>query len=144
MGRQRIGVQEDLLAVALARVVESGIEVIADCPASGDWSFPSNHATLATGLAVGLAVLWPRLAALPLPLAGAAALLRVLVGVHYPHDVLAGALLGGAVVAAALLAFLPSAQRVVSSLLRRWNSDAGLVGDHRGGGPVLHTESGQD
>ncbi len=76
-------------------------------PRSGGWSFPSDHATLAAGPAVGLAVLWPRLAAITLPLAGAVALLRVLVGVHYPHDVLAGALLGGAVVAAVLLAFMP-------------------------------------
>lgn len=102
------------------RALRPGIELIADCPASGDWSFPSNHATLAAGLAVGLAVLWPRLAALTLPLAGAAALLRVLVGVHYPHDVLAGALLGGAVVAAALLGLMPPAQQAVSLLLRRW------------------------
>ncbi len=36
------------------RALRTGIEAIADCPASGDWSFPSNHATLAAGLAVGL------------------------------------------------------------------------------------------
>lgn len=127
------------------RALRTGIEVIADCPVSGDWSFPSNHATLAAGLAVGLAVLWPRLAVLTLPLAGAAALLRVLVGVHYPHDVLAGALLGGAVVAAALLGLMPSAQLVVSSLLRRWwKSDPRFVGGHRGRSPVVHAQPGQD
>ncbi|GAA0447179.1 hypothetical protein Ade02nite_85370 [Paractinoplanes deccanensis] len=127
------------------RALRTGIEVIADCPAGGDWSFPSNHATLAAGLAVGPAVLWPRLAVLTLPLAGAAALLRVLVGVHYPHDVLAGASLGGAVVAAALLGLMPPTQRVVSSLLSRWwQSDARFVGDHRGRGPVLHAQPGQD
>ncbi|WP_018811401.1 phosphatase PAP2 family protein [Salinispora pacifica] len=98
------------------RALRPGIELIANCPASGDWSFPSSHVTLA----VGLAVLWPRLAALSLPLAGAAALLRVLVEVHYPHDVLAGALLGGAAVAAALLGLMPPAQQAVSLLLRRW------------------------
>ncbi|MFF9560734.1 phosphatase PAP2 family protein [Streptomyces albus] len=80
-----------------------GADPLAECPPPGDWSFPSNHATLATALAVGLALVWPRLAAATLPLAGAAALLRVLVGVHYPHDVLAGAVLGAAVVAAAVL-----------------------------------------
>ncbi|MEU9919376.1 phosphatase PAP2 family protein [Streptomyces sp. NPDC051001] len=77
------------------RALRAGVASVAECPGVGDWSFPSNHATLAAGLAVGLAVLRPRLTAITLPLAGAAALLRVLVGVHYPHDVLAS----GAVVA---------------------------------------------
>ncbi|WTH50733.1 phosphatase PAP2 family protein [Streptomyces sp. NBC_01550] len=79
------------------------VEAITECPPTGDWPFPSNHATLAAALAVGLAMLRPRLATLTLSLAGAAALLRLLVGVHYPHDVLAGAILGGTVVAAVLL-----------------------------------------
>lgn len=127
------------------RALRAGAELIAECPGAGDWSFPSNHATLAAGLAVGLALLWPRLAAGTLPLAGAAASLRVLVGVHYPHDVLAGAILGGAVVAAALLGLQPLARRAASSLLRRWwGDDPGLVGDDRGGRPVVHAQPGQD
>ncbi|MCP3767628.1 phosphatase PAP2 family protein [Streptomyces sp. MAR25Y5] len=89
------------------RALRTGADLVAECPGAGDWSFRSNHATPAAGLAVGLAVLWPRLAAITLPPAGAVALLRVPVGVHYPHDVLAGALLGGAVVAAVLLALMP-------------------------------------
>ncbi|MEU7313510.1 phosphatase PAP2 family protein [Streptomyces sp. NPDC007083] len=83
----------------------AGAHPVAECPPPGDWSFPSNHATLAAALAVGLALVVPRLAAVTLPLAGAGALLRVLVGVHYPHDVLAGALLGAACAAAAVLAW---------------------------------------
>ncbi|MBQ1119819.1 phosphatase PAP2 family protein [Streptomyces sp. B15] len=81
----------------------AGAHPLAECPPPGDWSFPSNHATLAAALAVGLALTLPRLAAVTLPLAVAGALLRVLVGVHYPHDVLAGALLGAAVAGAAVL-----------------------------------------
>ncbi|MGW7331676.1 phosphatase PAP2 family protein, partial [Streptomyces sp. NPDC054840] len=69
----------------------AGALAVAPCPAPGDWSFPSNHATLAAALAVGVTLVRPRLAALALPVAAAAALLRVLVGVHYPHDVVAGA-----------------------------------------------------
>lgn len=132
------------------RAVHTGAGPVAECPAVGDWSFPSNHATLAAGLAVGLAVLWPRLAALTLPLAGATALLRVLVGVHYPHDVLAGATLGGTVVAAVLLVCVPGARWAVSRLpgmsgpsgLGR--NDPGLVGHDRGSGPVVHTQPRQD
>lgn len=71
-----------------------GVSAFAVCPEPGDWSFPSNHATLAVALAVGVTLLRPRLAFLALPVAGAATALRVLVGVHYPHDVLAGATLG--------------------------------------------------
>lgn len=54
-------------------------------------------------------MLWRRLAALTLPLAGAAALLRVLVEVRYPHDVLAGAVL-----AAVLFGFVCVALLTVS------------------------------
>ncbi|MFC7545046.1 phosphatase PAP2 family protein [Plantactinospora sp. GCM10030261] len=79
-----------------------GVGPIPDCPAIGDWSFPSNHTTVAAALAVGLVLvrwrLWPVLL-----LAVAAAALRVAGGVHYPHDVLAGAILGGGGTAALLV-----------------------------------------
>jgi undecaprenyl-diphosphatase len=126
------------------RALGAGAETVAECPGLGDWSFPSNHATLAAGLAVGLAVLRPRLGVITLPLAGAAALLRVLVGVHYPHDVLAGAALGGAVVAALLLALLPRAERTASRLGRLRRNDPGLVGHDSGSGPVADAQSRKD
>lgn len=122
-----------------------GARAVAACPEPGDWSFPSNHATLAAALAVGLAVRRPRLAAVTLPLAVAAALLRVLVGVHYPHDVIAGALLGGAVVTAVLLVLVRPAGLLASALLGRWwGQDPGLVGDDGGRGPVVDAEAGQN
>jgi Membrane-associated phospholipid phosphatase len=101
------------------RVVHLAHAAIADCPAVGDWSFPSNHTTIAVGLALGLAVLRPRLAALTLTLGVLGGLLRIMVGVHYPHDVLAGALLGACVVTAAMLALTPQAIRLLSQLLSR-------------------------
>src|SRR5699024_5698707 len=65
------------------------------CPEAGNWSFPSNHATIAFGLATAIALVVPRWwawsAYLVALIAGAS---RVIDGVHYPHDVLAGAALG--------------------------------------------------
>ncbi|MFG1816415.1 phosphatase PAP2 family protein [Kribbella sp. NPDC049174] len=105
----------------------SGAELIAHCPAIGDWSFPSNHATLAAGLAVGIALLRPRLATVALPLAAAVVLARVAAGVHYPHDVVAGAALGASLVAAILLIANPLAAKAVGLLTRGRRIDADLL-----------------
>ncbi|MFF3839138.1 phosphatase PAP2 family protein [Streptomyces sp. NPDC001930] len=64
------------------------------CPPPGDWSFPSNHATLAGAAAVTLWFVSWRLGAIATPAALAMAASRVWVGAHYPHDVVAGLLLG--------------------------------------------------
>ncbi|MFC3452073.1 phosphatase PAP2 family protein [Amycolatopsis speibonae] len=64
------------------------------CPPTGDWSFPSNHSTIAAAAAVGLALAWRRLAPWVLPGALLMGFSRVFVGAHYPHDVLTGLVLG--------------------------------------------------
>ncbi|MFK3980082.1 phosphatase PAP2 family protein [Micromonospora sp. NPDC050397] len=94
----------------------SGVEPMATCPAVGDWSFPSNHATIAAALAVGLAVVVPKLALVTLPLAGATALLRVVAGVHYPHDILAGLTLGGVLAAGTVAVATAPTARLLHAL----------------------------
>ena len=60
------------------------------------YSFPSGHATLAFALATSTALSYPRwyVVAPTLGWAGAVATSRVWLGVHYPSDVLVGAVLG--------------------------------------------------
>lgn len=90
------------ISVGLKRVVRrrrpvlDGVTVHA--PTASTLSFPSSHATSTTAAAVALSPLagpwlWP--------VAGAMGLARVVLGVHHPSDVAAGAVLGAAVAAAA-------------------------------------------
>jgi undecaprenyl-diphosphatase len=57
-------------------------------------SFPSGHATTAFAAAVLLALWYPRWSPAWIGLAALVSLSRVLLGSHFPSDVLAGALLG--------------------------------------------------
>lgn len=55
------------------------------------WSFPSGHAATIVSLAAALTMLWPRHVLFYAFFAAIVALGRVVVGAHYPSDVLAGA-----------------------------------------------------
>ena len=73
-------------------------------------SFPSGHASTSFACAYVIARLAPRLTAVVYLLAALIAVSRVYVGVHFPLDILAGAVLG-TIVAIALLRLLGALRR---------------------------------
>lgn len=98
----------------------SDVAIIADeCPPPGDWSFPSNHATIAVALAVVILLTSWRLGLLALPIAALTAFSRVFLGVHYPHDVIAGVLIGAFVTVIVVLLFACPGTRLVALLRER-------------------------
>lgn len=79
-----------------------------NCPAVGDWAFPSNHSTIAFAVATGILIVtahrWALLGYLGALVVGG---LRIITGAHYPHDVLGGAILGICVTIAIYLLLAP-------------------------------------
>jgi undecaprenyl-diphosphatase len=80
---------------------------------SHDFSFPSDHATAAFAIAVAILLRHRRAGWVALVLAVLLAVSRVVVGTHYPTDVIAGAAIG---TAAALLLWLPAVRRPLHAL----------------------------
>jgi membrane-associated phospholipid phosphatase len=93
-----------LLALGLSEVIQrnrpfltfADVQILIPMPLS-QYSFPSAHASLAFGIA--FACLWGAnrrsTIVIPMVLAALVGLGRILVGVHYPTDVLAGMVVGG-------------------------------------------------
>ncbi|MFC7468861.1 phosphatase PAP2 family protein [Actinomadura keratinilytica] len=79
------------------RAVANAAASLVPCPPYGDWSFPSNHSTIAGAAAIGLALAWRHLWRLTVPMAILMGFSRIFVGVHYPHDVAVGLVFGGLV-----------------------------------------------
>ncbi|MBI4227659.1 MAG: phosphatase PAP2 family protein [Candidatus Omnitrophica bacterium] len=70
------------------------VEVVPHLAPATGWSFPSGHAAAAFALAAFLSVGWPRWRGAWWTLAALVAWSRVALGVHYPSDCLAGAVIG--------------------------------------------------
>jgi undecaprenyl-diphosphatase len=97
-----------VVAVALADWSAMGLKALFDrprpplryaepktlVPLPHDGSFPSGHAATSFAAATMLSFAFPRFAPFLYVLAAAVAFSRVYVGVHYPLDVIGGAILG--------------------------------------------------
>lgn len=102
--------------VSEERPCRGGNTIIAECPEPGDWSFPSNHSVISAALAVCIFLAWRRLAAVAIPIAVLVACSRVIVGVHYPHDVLVGSLVGAGITAGIAFSLVGVAQPLIAQL----------------------------
>ncbi|WP_119582409.1 phosphatase PAP2 family protein [Streptomyces europaeiscabiei] len=78
------------------------VNTLEACAAPGDWSFPSNHTAIAAAAAMALLFVSRRLGAVAAVAACAMAASRVWVGAHYPHDVVAGVIVGALFAALAM------------------------------------------
>ena len=87
--------------------------------ASGDPSFPSDHATAAFAIAIALLLRNRRIGWVALTMATVISISRVAVGVHYPSDVLGGAVIG---TMAALALWVPPVRGPLHGLAD-WFSD---------------------
>jgi membrane-associated phospholipid phosphatase len=105
-------------AVDRARPYDAMPHVLLLVARTGDFSFPSDHATAVGAVAAGLLLTRRRLGTVAAVLALVMAFARVYVGTHYPGDVVAGLALGGATAAAVL----PLAERLLAPALVRLRS----------------------
>jgi undecaprenyl-diphosphatase len=105
-------------AIDRARPYEAmtGVHLLVD--KTTDFSFPSDHATAAGAVAVGLLLTNRRWGIVAAVLAIVMAFTRVYVGAHYPGDVIAGLALGGVAAAAGAVLVVPLLTRLAEHLSR--------------------------
>ncbi|MCU1394105.1 MAG: Undecaprenyl-diphosphatase [Ilumatobacteraceae bacterium] len=94
----------------------SGVHLLVD--RTNDFSFPSDHATVAGAVAMGLLLVDRRWGIIGWVLAVLMAFTRVYVGAHFPSDVLAGLALGAVVAVAGRFLVVPLLVRIAERLRR--------------------------
>ena len=98
--------------------IKSDVKNLIDC--GSGYSFPSSHASNHFGLAVFLIVMffskWKLILPIGLLWAASISFAQVYVGVHYPVDILAGAMLGG------MIGFMMGTILLASKTFKAWNS----------------------
>lgn len=94
----------------------TGVHLLID--KTSDFSFPSDHATVAGAVAAGLLFTNRRWGTISAVLAVAMAFTRVYVGAHYPGDVVAGLALGAAVAWAGRILVVPLLMKLASRVSR--------------------------
>jgi undecaprenyl-diphosphatase len=98
--------------------IKSDVKNLIAC--GSGFSFPSSHASNHFGLAVFLIVMfypkWRLILPIGLFWAASISFAQVYVGVHYPVDILAGAIIGG------MIGYIMGTILLVSKTFRAWNS----------------------
>lgn len=98
--------------------IKSAVNNLIDC--GSGLSFPSSHASNHFGLAVFLIMMfypkWKLILPIGLLWAASISFAQVYVGVHYPIDILAGAMLGG------MIGFMMGTILLASKTFKAWNS----------------------
>lgn len=106
--------------VARARPYDSMSGVHLLVARTQDFSFPSDHATMAGAVAAGLWLAERRLGIVAVVMAVAMAGARVYVGAHYPADVVAGLVLGAGVLIGGWFAVRRPIEALIGTLSRTW------------------------
>ena len=102
-----------------ARPPVAGLEAIMRAPHYGGYSFPSNHAANMFCFAVFVSFYFPKLRWVLLFMAFLTAYSRPYVGVHFPSDVIGGALIGSFIGWVMAMALRPLWKKVELRLSRK-------------------------
>lgn len=109
-----VGINQPIVnAVAEKRPYDTMPHVLVLVHRSADFSFPSDHATMAGAVAAGLLLLSWRLGLIAVLAALLMCFARVYVGAHYPGDVLAGLGVGAVTVVIGYFLLVPVLTKAV-------------------------------
>lgn len=92
------------------------VATVQPCPGPSDYSFPSDHTTIAAALAVGLWLAHRKLGLIAVALTLIEGFSRVYLGQHYPHDVVAALMLSAVIMLLGWLVLRRLLERVIGAL----------------------------